>query len=107
DITIEGMTQKIEKALGQINDMTHDYVLRYRPKNGSVSENKDLIVATMFYKKPNLAKEDSTTLYLTTGPRRNSYIIKLEGTNFNIYELLADGSVKKNSYSAAGWETSG
>lgn len=105
-IKIEELSRNIEKALGAINSMVSDRVLRYRDKGADASQTTDLIKSTDWYKKPGLAKSDSTTLYLPAGPEKHVYITKFDGANLNSYEILNDGSVKQQSFPAEEWEKS-
>lgn len=98
------LAKRIEKALAQINTMTWDEVLRYRPPGADNTQNTDLIKSKSWYKKPGLSRSESVTLYLPTGPRNNVYISKLEGENYDSYELLTDGSVRKSTFPADGWK---
>jgi outer membrane lipoprotein-sorting protein len=105
-IGLEELTRNIERALGSINSMVSDRVLRYRDKGADASRTTDLIKSTDWYKKPGSAKSDSTTLYLPTGPERHVYITRFDGVSLQSYEILNDGAVKQQSFPAEEWEKS-
>lgn len=105
-ITFEELSKRIEKTTASIHSMTYDYVLRTMSRNGDAAGAYDLIRAKNWRKYPGLAKDDSVYLYLPDKPERHVYISKLEGANYNAYEFLNDGSVKKTSYPIEEWEKS-
>jgi len=103
-ITFDELTKRIEKALAQINTMTFDEVMRYRPPGADHTKNTDLIKDKCWYKKPGLHRSESVTLYMPSGPQNHVYVGKLEGGNYNSYELLTNGSVEKSSFAVEGWD---
>lgn len=104
-ITFEELAKRIEGVLAGINTMTFDEVMRYRPSGSDNAQNTDLIKDKCWYKKPGLHRSESVMLYLPSGPENHVYVGKLEGGNYNSYELLADGSVEKSSFNVEGWES--
>ena len=93
EITLAELTQKMQTALAVVNDMSHTYSLKYRPKGSEYSNNETLIEAKMWYRKPNLAREESVLLYAGKN-EKHRYVFKLEGNVYNAYELFKDGTVK-------------
>jgi outer membrane lipoprotein-sorting protein len=102
EITIEELTQNIEKALDQIQDITFTSTLKLRQKDSD--DAKTLTKGTVWYKKSGLGKQELTMSY--SPEQKHIVIYKVEGDSFYTYEILSkEDKIMQMKYPLKLWES--